>query len=449
MPSTQQATFEATETGSRRAVAALRRSGALAWLQVMAGNGVYIALGFACNVVVANGLGPAAYGTLAIAMAVMLVLQELAGSGLDLAMVRLAAQHAATDPARAQRIFRAGLYVKLAVSAAVMALAWLCAGPVARGAFGDPELAGPLRWAAVGVLGGALHGWVLARFQADEHFRHYALFRSVNNALKLAALGGLWLAGALTLDAVLAVSVGVFFVAYGVGLPFLPRAQDAAPPGALAGAGRDVLRFGRWIVASHLLFALYSRVDLLMIGRLLTPEDAAFYAVAWNFSFPIDLCTYAVILAMLPRVARLTTRAEYVAETRRIFALCAAIAVALLPLFFLAEPSIRLLFPGYAASAEIFRVLFLGPLVTVLVHPLYLILYARNRVAMLTAVDLVLVVACAAGCLVWIPAYGTIGAAWATVAARVVNCLLVLGLVVLELRALAREPAAPPAPAGR
>jgi O-antigen/teichoic acid export membrane protein len=234
----------------------------------------------------------------------------------------------------------------------------------------------------------------------------------------------------------------VFFVAYGVGLPFLPRASRVAPARDAAGAGGEVFRFGRWIVASHLLFALYSRVDLLMIGRILKPEDAAFYSVAWNFSFPIDLCTYSVILALLPRVARLRTRAEYLGEVRRIFALCAGIAVLLLPLFFLAGPSIRLLFPGYAPAAEIFQVLFLGPLVTVLVHPLYLILYARNRVALLTAVDLLLVLACAGLCLLWIPQHGTLGAAWATVVARLVNCVLVLFLVVLELRSVAREPAA-------
>lgn len=440
MSSPQEATLAATEPAMRRALAALRRSGALNWLQVMAGNGAFIALGFACNLVIANGLGPAAYGKLAIAMAVMLVLQELAGSGLDLAMVRLAAQHTASDPGRAREIFRAGLRVKLAVSLAVIAALWLGAEPLARDVFLDASLAGPLRWASVGVLGGALHGWVLARFQADERFRRYALFRGFANTLKLALLGCLWAFGALALDAVLAVSVGVFFVAWAIGVAFLPRTGRVAAPLAPGAAG-DVLRFGRWVVASHLLFALYSRVDLLMIGRLMTPEDAAFYSVAWNFSFPIDLCTYAVILALLPRVARLRTRAEYLAETRRIFALCVGIAVALLPLFFLAGPSIRLLFPSYAPSAEIFQVLFLGPLATVLVHPLYLILYARNRVSLLTAADLVMVIVCTAGCWLWIPQHGTLGAAWATVAARFVNCMLVLGLVVLELRSLEREPA--------
>jgi len=408
----------------------------MGWLEVMAGNGIYIGLGFACNIITANGLGPRAYGVLAIAMAVMLVLQEICGSGLDIAMVRLAAQYSHTDPGRSQLISRAALQLKLGISVVVVVVLWLGAVPLAREIFRDPELAKPLRWAAVGVFGGSLYGWVLARFQTEERFGHYALFRSLSSGFKLAGLGALWYLSFFDLDSVLALSIGVSFITYGVGVLFLPRSRSTRSSRDESKARVDVMRFGRWIVASHLLFAIYSRIDLFMIGRLLTSEDAAFYSVAWNFTFPIDLCTYSVILALLPRVARLRTRAEYVAESRKIFLLCSGIAVALLPLFFLAEPTMRVLFPSYGPSAAIFRVLFLGPLLTVLVHPLYLILYARRRVAILSAVDLVLVITCALGCYILIPRYGTLGAAWATVGARLLNCLLILGLVVFELRSV-------------
>lgn len=427
---------EGLEPFLERMRAALGRSGGLGWLRVMMGNGLYLVLGFASNLVIANGLGPSAYGLLSIALAVMVVLQETCGSGIDLAMVRLSAEHTRTNPRRAQLITRSALHLKLGLTLFITAVLWAMADPLALQVFAEPALATPLRWAAVGLIGASLHGWVLARFQVDERFGAYAVFRALSSGLKLLGLGALWSFAVFGLESVMALSMGVFFAAYGIGVLFVPRSKAKPQTREESRLWLDVLRFGRWVLASHLFFALYSRIDLLLIGKLMTTVEAAFYSVAWNFTFLMDLCTYSVILALLPRVSRLSTRLEYLREVRQIFLLCCGIAVAFLPLWLLAAPMIHLLYPAYSPSVEIFRVLFWGPFVTVLVHPLYLILYARKRVAVLTAVDLVLVLVCAAGCYAWIPAYGMLGAAWATVGARMLNCLLILFLVVGELRSL-------------
>lgn len=419
-----------------RALHWMRESGVLGFLNVMVGNGLYVVLGFVCNLVIANGLGPEAYGLLAIAVAVMTILQETCGGGIDLAMVRLAAQYTETNPRRAQLIFKLSFRLKMALTAVVAGLLLAIAGPLATGLFDDPALEGPLRWAALGVFGGSLSGWTLARFQTEERFGSYAVFRTLNNSFKLIGLGALWYFSSFDLSSVLALSMAVFFGAYVVGLFFVPRTKVKAETREESRLWVDVLSFGRWIMASHLLFTLYSRIDLLMVGKLLDSTAAAYYSVAWNFTFPMDLVTYTVILALLPRVARLTQREEYLREAGRIFRLCCCLAAAMAPLYFLADPLISNLFPEYSSSIEIFQVLFLGPIVTVLVHPLYLILYARDKVALLVAVDVLLVIACAGLCYWLIPQYGMLGAAWATVGARLLNCLLILYLVMSELRGI-------------
>ncbi len=425
----------ATATGLKHKIhRLLQEYSVFSWIKVMTGNGLYVSLGFAANLIMANGLTPATYGLLSMALAVMVIVQQTCGSGIDLSMVRLAAPYVQTDPARSQQIFKTALHIKLLFGITAIIVLWIVAEPAARFLLEKPELETPLRWAALGILGAALYGWILARFQAEERFNAYAAFRSANNILKVAGLGLLWYLAAFTLETVLALSVGVFFLSFGIGLFFVPRLTVKPDAHQNSGSMMDLLRFGRWIIASHILFAFYSRIDLLFVGKLTTIQDAGFYSVGWNFTFLMDLCTYSVIQAMLPQAARLKTRAEIITYLRRTFILCIGIAVTLLPLYFLAAPLVHWLYPGYSPAVEIFRVLFWGPLLTVLVHPLYLIFYARNRVAVLSGIDLVLVIVCAAGCYILIPGHGMLGGAYATLTARIINCLLILLLISRELR---------------
>ena len=124
---------------------------------------------------------------------------------------------------------------------------------------------------------------------------------------------------------------------------------------------------------------------------------------------------------------------EYRRQTLKV---CAAMAVALMPMLLFAEPFIRLMFPAYLPAIEVFRVLFWGCLITLLTHPLYLIVYQRDRVELVALSNLVLALVAATCCLLLVPQFGAIGAAWAMVIARAVNGGLVLILVAREFRAI-------------
>ena len=116
-------------------------------------------------------------------------------------------------------------------------------------------------------------------------------------------------------------------------------------------------------------------------------------------------------------------------------AIPSSIAAMLSPLYFLSDLFFEIFFPAYHMSAELLRIMLLGAIISLLSHPLYLILYTRNRVHRLTLINLLLVIFSLTLGITFIPEYGTYGAAWVTVSGRAFASALILFFVYRELKA--------------
>ncbi len=415
--------------------------GLLKVAKVIVGNGTYVALGFIANVVSANGLTPAEFGLVSVALATLNVLQEVCGNGLDLSMVRLAAPHVKDNPQRAAAFYRAALQLKLLVNGAVALLLYLFAPGIAGLVFSNPEIAPLLRWVSLGLLGASLYNYMLARVQAEERFTLYAVLRASNNIGKLLVLGVIALLDLFTPDGVLAAWIAAFFIGYVLSLALGATRYSARPEGSGLDTGywAQLFHFGKWVVASSFLFSLYSRVDMLVLARYVDAADIGQYAAAWNITYIIDLMTYSVIIALLPQAVKLQHHGDFPGYLKRTFGLCLVLALGLLPMYLLSGLLFSVFFPAYTESAELFRVLFLGAIITLLFHPLYLILYARNRVNRLALINMLLLLFSIGLSLAVIPEFGAPGAAWVTVIGRVFASVLICYFVHLELQAISLD----------
>lgn len=415
--------------------------------KVILGNGGYVVLGFVANVISANGLSPAGFGLVAISLATLNVLQEICGNGVDMAMVRLAAPHAKTAPAKAQAYYRAALQYKLLINIIVALMLWLASGSIARLFFEAAEMTSMLRWVSLGLIGAALYNYMLARLQAEERFSLYAMLRIGNNIAKLGILAAAWALNVFTPGSVMAAWILAFFAGYTVAL-FLGRANTRTAPAneetTPAHPMAEVVHFSKWLVGSSFLFCLYSRTDILILGKFADSALIGQYAAAWNITFIIDLMTHSVIIALLPRATGLRSQAEFIHYMKHTFLICLAIAAMLSPLYFLADFFFEIFFPAYTQSADLLRILLLGAIITLLFHPLYLILYTRNRVSLLTLVNFLLVIFSLLLGIAVIPSHLADGAAWVTVAGRTFASLLIIVFVYRELKAtLAGAPVKP------
>ncbi len=408
----------------------------IAVAKVIFGNGSYVGLGFLANVISANGLTPAQFGLVSITLATLNVLQELCGNGLDLAMVRLAGPHAQDKPRVAASYYRSALQLKLLINGVIALAICLLAPQLAAGVFDNPDIEPLLKWVALGLIGASLYNYTLARIQAEERFSLYAVLRIANNIGKLVILGLVWLFDFFNPDSVLAAWILAFFIGY-----LLSLAYNAGRKPLLRESlhfeseyWKKLIEFGKWVVASSFLFSLYSRTDMLILARYSDTADIGHYAAAWNITYIIDLMTYSVIVALLPKATRIHSHRDFSAYLRSTFLICLLLAAMLMPLFFLSDWFFAVFFPAYSDAGGLFRILFAGALITLLFHPLYLILYARNRVNRLTLINLLLVIFCALLGLLVIPDYGATGAAWVTVSGRLFSSALICYFVYRELR---------------
>lgn len=415
--------------------------GLLAVSKVILGNGSYVALGFLANIVSANGLSPAQFGLVSIALALLNVLQELCGNGLDLGMVRLAAPHLEKNPSAATAYYRAALQIKLLANSIVAILVFFLAPVIAALIFEKPDIAPMLRWVSLGLMGACLYNYMLARVQAEERFSLYAVLRASNNIGKLLVLGAIWFLGLFTPDSVLGAWVAAFFIGYVLSLALGATRNSAKADGPYISTyyWAGIINFSKWVIASSFLFSLYSRVDMLILSRFVSAAGIGQYAAAWNITFIIDLMTYSVIIALLPQAVKIKHHRDFPSYLKKTFAICLILATTLSPLYFLSNWFFTVFFPAYTASAELFRILFLGAIITLLFHPLYLILYARNRVNRLALINLLLVFFCAVLGIAVIPTFGAEGAAWVTVAGRVFSSSLICYFVHLELKGIFAE----------
>lgn len=407
-------------------------------IKVVAGNGSFVILGFLANLIAANGLSPEGFGLMAVSLATLNVLQEICGNGVDLAMVKIAAPHVGKDDGQLARFYRAGLQIKLLINGAVAMAVWLLAEPIALWIFKDARLAGFMEWVSLGLISAAMFNYMLAKFQTEERFSLYSTLRVLNNVAKIAMLGLLWWLNEFEPESVFATWMVAFLVSFGMALLTGRESRAARPLTAVDKTHwGDILRFARWTVASSFLYSLYSRTDILILGRYVEDAAVGLYAVSWNITFVIDLVTYSVIIALLPRAAKMSTRAEFTAYLKSTFLVCLVLAIGITPLFPMSDWLFTTFFPDYGLDASpLFRILLSGAIITLLFHPLYLILYARDKAHRLTLVNLLLAIFALIAGLMIIPEYGATGAAAVTVAGRVFASALICYFVYSEVRKL-------------
>jgi O-antigen/teichoic acid export membrane protein len=422
---------EAVRGQSEAGSTLIRRLKAAAW--VLSGSGLHLAFGLLANLIIINSLAPVDFGRVSAALAVMTVLQEVCGGGADIAVVRYTALYLRSDRDSAYAILRSCFWIKLVVNGVVTLALWALAGVVATHLLRDPALTGPLRWAAIGVFGSSFFNLSLATLQAEERFKAYAAFRGSINIARLAIVLVAARLHSLTISLALFSSTGLYLLAYFGGfLISRPRYLRVGSGRRVSDHWRKIARFAGWASLANLLFNMYSRADILALQRLM-PSEVPVYSVATSMVFLMDLTTYSVMVTLLPEASRLVTGQEFRAYLSRTFIQCALLALALLPLFFLAEPAIRLVFSAvYLRSAHIFRILFWGCFASMLLYPMNLVLYSRNRGALVAAGNGVQFVLAAAGYFALTPRYGAEGTAWSAVAGRLAACIVFVGAVLWD-----------------
>ena len=256
------------------------------------------------TVFLARALGPGDFGTYALAMSAGALLALPADLGISPSAQRFAAEHT-HDRRAVAAVLGDAFRLKLAIATPVAIALALAAGPIAD-AFDNPDLAWPLRAAALALF--------FESFTMLSTGAFVALGRVIYNVRLLPlSLVALVLTVVLVLEgggataAVVARAVGLALTAVAGG--WLLWHLVGRPETRLRGGSRTWRRriagYAGPVVLVDSAFAVFSQLDVSLIGALLGSLEAGLFLAALRIVTFLHYPGYALASAVAPRLAAL------------------------------------------------------------------------------------------------------------------------------------------------
>lgn len=389
---------------------------------------------FLFTVAQARYLSPARFGELSLALSYSLVLAAAVDFGLSTKLARDVAQR----PATAGQALVAAFVIRVGLWSLAMPLVW--ASTVILGY--QSELQTSILILSASLLFGGFASSLGAYFQGREEF----LIPSVGSIAQrgsAAVLGVAALAvgqGVITIAIVYVVAnvLQVFVMALG-----MRRYQVSATPLERTTVV-DMFRGAATLGCFWLLGSFYGNVSMLILQRLVSPENVALYAAAYRlFSAAVMVIGFASGMVLYPVLSRLSVGSRealrHAMERSFAYLLSSGVFVAL-SLIIVADQAVALVYPAheYGESANTLRLLAPGVVTMYANGVFFLTLLGMGFERRLLVMAGVLAVLNPLANVVAIPLFQQNGAALIQSATEVVVLVWVLVLTPKDLRGAAR-----------
>ena len=399
---------------------------------VAAAQAITLSATFVFTLAQARYLDLTRFGELSIALSATAILTLVVDFGLSTKVARDVAQR----PAAAGKTLAATLVVRFGLWCLAMPLVW--AGTVILNY--NSELRSSILILGVGALFGGIAASLAAYFQGREEF----LFPSLGSIAQRgsAALLGV---GALALGHGVLVVAGVYVVASVLQvLVMLPGMRRYPTSMALERATIVKMMRGTATLGFFwMLGAFYYNIDLLILQRLVPPENVAWYAAAYRlFGVALAVVGAASSTVLYPVMARLAVGSRdelrFAIERSFTFFLASGVFVALI-IGFEADQVVALVFPtrAYGEAANALRLLAPGIVAIYANGPFFITLLGMGLERRLLVMAAVLAVLNPLANFALIPLLQQNGSALLTSATEAIVLVWVLALTPKELRGAA------------
>ncbi len=391
-------------------------------------------------------LGPAGYGTFALAISVTGVVLRPAAGGTSQAAARFIAERHG-DLAAITGVLGMALRTRLATATAISAALFALAGPISD-LYNTPELAWPLRGAAIAFFGQSLMNFSRSAFTALRRTsRTFGLVIS-ESAMEFTASVVIVLLGGGATGAAFGRAVGYVFGAL-LGMLLLGRLLSRSPffnTGPSPVRRREFMNYAGAMLIAGGASSLFSYLDTLLIGAFLSTAAVGIYSAPLRLAALVGYPALALTQGVAPRLARHPDEPPNVTALERAVGYIVILQAGVVAFLLLwADPIVRLVLGSeFSESAEVIRALTPFILLTSVTSPLTSSLnYAGEGRRRIPIVFAALIVNAAID-VILIPQIGVLGAAVGTDVAYAVYggahlwlCHRLLGLPLMPLAAIA------------
>lgn len=394
------------------------------------------ALGAVFYILSARHLGPAGFGLMSVAIAVLTLVADIGDFGTDTGLVNFVARYIDKKQEQAFRFLKLGLEIKIIIGVLVLFLGLVVSSPIAEHIFNKPELTKALFIALAGVLSVLLFSFITHTLQAFQRFWAWSGIQVGTNAFRILVLFPALFYGKLNLESTMVIYITMPILGFLVGLALIPR-RFIKVKGEFSVA-KEFFHYNKWVAAFTVVAAFSSRLDTFLSARLLSSADVGFYSAANQLVKIVPQLVTALGTVIAPKMASMRTRQDFVSYFKKTQLMVAAICF----LGLASIPVVSLLVPvlyghEYLASIPLFVVLLLAMLVflfSVPVHNAVFYYFSYPKLFFWLALGHLLIIAGLGWELISI--FGAMGAAITVLAGAIFNFIVP---AVWVLRAVNRE----------
>ena len=404
-----------------------------------AGQFVGSGIGFSIQLLLQRTWGPEAYGILGTATSFGAITGVLTDIGISQGMVRYASRYLKEDPRKAHATFLAALLLRLTLNLIVSLAGFLLSRWVAISVYEMPELARPLAWIYIGLVGGTLYSYWQFFVLTHQRFK----LRSILHVLAAMARAGmvvlLWLSALLTPTSMIMIDAGINSGAFLIGMVFAPRGMRDVRREELRPAAIEIGLFARFASIYIIGDVIFDQLDTLMLAYFSDERTVGLYRGAVTYAMVLSFLNISVSAVLFPKVTGVSDTSELRALLKRVVKVNGVLAACTLPAVPFVSWWIPWFQPAYVESVPIFYVLYAGLVFDLMVSPFGFVLLSLDRPAVLSVMTILKIFVNLAGNLLLIPAYGAYGAALATVGSRLFGGIAALVMSTITIRQRERD----------
>jgi len=246
----------------------------------MAGSGFSKALGFVLNVVLTQSLGAALYGIYAFSYTILTILADFGTLGSDRAILRFLPAETEGEGNRSVTLF-ISVVTALVGSSAIAAVLFWFAPALSERTLDSPLFTDVVRIFAVLIPFHTLTDVMLSVFRSQERLEYQVFVRNVASpVVKLLTTGLAVLVGATLVGIAAAIAVTVVLIFAYTGYLIVSRSAVRPAVDGYRDRVRPHYNFSIPLAVKDVGGLIVTRIDILMIGFLLTGPEVGIYNVA-------------------------------------------------------------------------------------------------------------------------------------------------------------------------
>ncbi len=389
------------------------------------------ALRFGVSIVVVRTLGAESFGMLTIATVVMGISARIVELGMTTTMVRKLSLHIANQEDHlASALFKRIYRIRITVSLAFILMAYFLAPVVAERVYSNPELVWPLRLATVGAFVYNLFYHAEGVLRAFEKFKQIAVISIISQLVRAGLVVVLAYFALLDVNSALLANLAQIFIGFLVSSFLIPSRmyrQKTISSYPL----RSISSYSGWMFLFIVLFMLFDRLDVLMLGYFRAAEEVGIYSVAFILVKPFEMIPETFNTVFLPKVSKFTRKFEifrYFKDTVKVTSLVAILGLILI---FAAKPLVVMFYgEEFIRSVRLFRILVGAFILLTFLNPINLVAHTMNKPQLFSLMAAINIVLNFTGNIIFIPRYGALGAAIVTLISRVMGGII--GLLIIR-----------------